>query len=270
MKIHKLVFIGAGNMAEALIKGLVARKVCPAAHMVATDVRPERLAEMQVAYGIATSTRNREAVAGAQVVVLAVKPQQMAEVLAEIRGSAPPEALFVSIAAGKRAAMIEQALGDGTHVVRVMPNTPALVGAGASAIAGGRWATADDLALADTLLGAVGLVVRTEESMLDAVTALSGSGPAYVFYLAEAMLEAARRMGLVESVARQLTAATIGGAAKLMAESPEPPSVLRERVTSKGGTTAAALTVMNERRVGEAVTDALLAAERRSKELSAG
>lgn len=270
MKIRKLVFIGAGNMAEALIKGLIARHVCAAQNIVATDVRPERLAEMKAAHGIETSTDNRTAAAGADVVVLAVKPQQMADVLTELRGAAPSTALFVSIAAGKRAAMMEQLLGDGTRVVRVMPNTPALVGAGASAIAAGRWATASDMDLTATLLGAVGIVERTEEVMLDAVTALSGSGPAYVFYLAEAMLEAAQRMGMDAAVARKLTAATIGGAAKLMAESPEPPSVLRERVTSKGGTTAAALAVMGERSVGPAITEALLAAERRSKELSAG
>lgn len=269
MKIHKLVFIGAGNMAEALIKGLVGRGVVISTAITATDVRPERLEEMKQAFGIHATADNQAAVANADAIVLAVKPQQMADVLADLKSSLPKTALVISIAAGKRAAMFESALGDGTRVVRVMPNTPALVGAGASAIARGRWATEDDLAMAEELLGAVGLVVRTDESMMDAVTALSGSGPAYVFYLAEAMLEAAKRMGMDANVSKQLTAATIAGAAKLMAESNDPPSVLRERVTSKGGTTAAALGVMNDRKVFDAVVDALLAAAARSKELSA-
>jgi pyrroline-5-carboxylate reductase len=269
MKVHKLVFIGAGNMAEALIKGLIAQNVIAAKNITATDVRADRLAEMAQRFGIATSQDNCEAVAMADAIVLAVKPQQMADVLAGLKPKLPKTALVISIAAGKTSAMFESALGEGTRVVRVMPNTPALVGAGAAAIARGRWATDDDLALTEELLGAVGIVVRTEELMMDAVTALSGSGPAYVFYLAEAMLEAAQRMGMDAAVAKQLAVATIGGAARLMAESSEPPSVLRERVTSKGGTTAAALSVMNDRNVFNAVVDALLAASARSRELSA-
>lgn len=269
MKIHKLVFIGAGNMAEALIKGLVGRGVVNSTAITATDVRPERLEEMKQAFGIHATADNKTAVANADAIVLAVKPQQMADVLADLKSALPKTALVISIAAGKKAAMFESALGAGTRVVRVMPNTPALVGAGASAIAGGRWTTDDDLAMAEKLLGAVGLVVRTDESMMDAVTALSGSGPAYVFYLAEAMLEAAKRMGMDANISKQLTVATIAGAAKLLAESSDPPSVLRERVTSKGGTTAAALGVMNDRKVFDAVVDALLAAAARSKELSA-
>lgn len=269
MNIRKLVFIGAGNMAEALIKGLVAEGVLKATQITATDVRPERLSELSIRFGIHTSADNAAAVADADAVILAVKPQQMAEVLAGMKAAMPRSTLVISIAAGKTCATFEAALGEGTHVVRVMPNTPALVGAGASAVCRGCWATEDDLATAAKLLGAVGLVVRTEEAMMDAVTALSGSGPAYVFYLAEAMLEAARRLGLDPDIAKQLTAATIGGAARLMSESPEPPSVLRERVTSKGGTTAAALAVLNDRKVHDAVVEALMAAAARSKELSA-
>ncbi len=269
MKISKLVFIGAGNMAEALIKGLIGQGVLPGSCITATDVRAERLAEMETRFGILTSRDNRAAVADASVIVLAVKPQQMTDVLAELKASLPKTALVISIAAGKKCATFETAIGDGTHVIRVMPNTPALVGAGASAICRGRWATEDDLATAEKLLAAVGLVVRTEESMMDAVTALSGSGPAYVFYLAEMMLEAAKRMGMDGAVARQLTAATICGAAKLIMSTSDAPSVLRDRVTSKGGTTAAALAVMSERKVFDAVVDAVLAAEKRSKELSA-
>lgn len=268
--VSKLVFIGAGNMAEALIKGLLSGKVIGAGAITATDVRQERLDELRHRYDIATSTDNREAATGAGLVVLAIKPQQLAEALEGIRGAVPPEALIVSIVAGKLCATIERALGDGTRVVRVMPNTPALVGSGASALCGGRWATARDLTLAGKMLKAVGTVVQVEESMMDAVTALSGSGPAYVFHLAEAMLEAARRMGMDPQVARTLTIATIEGAAKLMAGTGEPPEVLRERVTSKGGTTAAALEVMRQRGLFDAAVDAIRAAEARSAELSAG
>jgi pyrroline-5-carboxylate reductase len=149
-----------------------------------------------------------------------------------------------------------------------MPNTPALVGAGASAVCAGRWSTAGDLEVAEALLGAVGLVVRVEERQMDAVTALSGSGPAYVFYLMEAMLAAAEKMGLDPELARRLTGATVEGAARLARESEAGAGELRERVTSKGGTTAAALEVLRGAGVGEAWVEAILAAERRSKELS--
>jgi pyrroline-5-carboxylate reductase len=256
-------------MAEALIKGLIGQGVLKASQITATDVRPEQLDKMNAAYGIHGTTDNKAAVVGADAIVLAVKPQQMNDVLADLKHALPKTALVISIAAGKKASLFEHALGDGTRVVRVMPNTPALVGAGASAIARGRWATDEDLATTEKLFAAVGIVVRVEESMMDAVTALSGSGPAYVFHLAEGMLEAAKRMGMEDDVAKKLAAATIAGAAKLMAESSEPPSVLRERVTSKGGTTAAALTLMGERKFYDTVVDALLAAEKRSKELSA-
>lgn len=269
MKISKLVFIGAGNMAEALIKGLIGQGVLKPSQITATDVRPDQLDKMHAAYGIYGTTDNAAAVAGADVVVLAVKPQQMNDVLAGLKHALPKTALVISIAAGKKASLFEHALGDGTRVVRVMPNTPALVGAGASAIARGRWASDADLATTEKLFAAVGIVVRVDEPMMDAVTALSGSGPAYVFHLAEGMLEASKRMGMDDDVAKKLAAATIAGAAKLMAESSEPPSVLRERVTSKGGTTAAALAVMVEHKFHDTVVDALLAAEKRSKELSA-
>jgi pyrroline-5-carboxylate reductase len=263
----RIAFIGAGNMAEALVKGLVSAGV-PADRITVTDPLETRLDEFRRSFGVQGSSSNVSAVAGADVVVLAVKPQILQGVLEEIRGHVGESALIVSIAAGIRTERIEQTLGGSARVVRVMPNTPALVGEGISAISGGRRATAADLDLAGELLGAVGRVVRVDEKHMDAVTAVSGSGPAYVFYLMEAMLAAARKLELDAGVARRLVYQTVAGAAKLAAGSDVGPEALRERVTSKGGTTAAAIAVLEERGVRAALEAAVAAAHRRSRELS--
>jgi pyrroline-5-carboxylate reductase len=173
-----------------------------------------------------------------------------------------------SIAAGIRTARIEKALGRGVRVVRAMPNTPALVGAGVTGLCKGRRATESDMAVAEALVGAVGLSVRVREEDMDAVTALSGSGPAYVFFMVEAMLEAARKLRMDGDTARTLIQETFRGAAHLLAETGEHPAVLRERVTSKGGTTAAALEQLRKRKMDQALIHAVHAAHRRSKELS--
>lgn len=265
----QVAFLGAGNMAEALVKGLLKAGLTTPSHVTVTDLREERRRYFVDTFAVRALTSNREAVAAAGVVVLAVKPQQMRDLLAEIRGALPADALVISIAAGLRTATLEEGLGGG-RVVRVMPNTPALVGAGVSALCGGARATAADLDLAGQLLGAVGTVVRVAEADLDAVTAVSGSGPAYIFYVMEAMLAAAARLGLTDEVARQLVFGTVGGAARLVMETGLPPGELRERVTSKGGTTAAALDVLRQRDVAAALVDAMVAAHRRSQELSNG
>lgn len=267
---NTLAFIGAGNMAEALVKGIVERRVWAASNIVVTDVREERLQFFRDTFGVKGSTSNRDAAAHASVVVLAVKPQMMTDVLNDLRGSVPASALVVSIAAGTKAAKIEEGLGGATRVVRVMPNTPALVGEGASALSKGAMATEADLDLVERLFGAVGLVVRVTEDQMDAVTALSGSGPAYVFYLMEAMLEAGSKMGLAPGVAKTLAFKTIEGAAKLAMSSDVGPAELRARVTSKGGTTAAALDVLTQAGVGDKWVEAILAAQRRGRELSSG
>jgi pyrroline-5-carboxylate reductase len=267
LKSSRIVFLGAGNMAEALVKGLLKAGLAMPSQIAVTDVREERRRFFSETFAVQGLAGNREAVVTADIVVLAVKPQQMRDVLSAIRGSLQPSALVVSIAAGLRTAAIEAGLGGGC-VVRVMPNTPALVGAGVSALCGGAGCTAADLTLAEELLGAVGAVVRVREEDMDAVTAVSGSGPAYVFYLMEAMLAAASRLGLTDEVARQLVYGTVAGAARLVTETGSPPSELRERVTSKGGTTAAALDVMRQRELAEILIDAMAAAHRRSRELS--
>ncbi|MBP7831098.1 MAG: pyrroline-5-carboxylate reductase [Kiritimatiellae bacterium] len=266
--IRKMVFVGAGNMAEALVKGILAGGLCPPDRLVVTDVRAERRDYFEKQFGVRGLESNREAAREADVIVLAVKPQTMGEVLKELRGAIPASVLVITIAAGIPTSRFEEGLGEGTRVVRVMPNTPSLVRAGASALCGGRWATEQDLKLAGALMEAVGLAVRVSERDMDSVTAVSGSGPAYVFFLAEAMLQAADRFGLAPDTARDLVAATLEGSARLMKETGLPPAELRARVTSKGGTTEAALNVLREKGVLDAWIEAMQAARRRAAELS--
>ena len=265
----KVVFIGAGNMAEAIVSGMVDGGFCSPEKIIMTDVRPERLEDLSKEYGVSTSTDNR-VVKNAEIVLLAVKPQVMADVLKGIAPVLRSETLVISIMAGIPAAKIETLLGGKHRVVRVMPNTPALVGQGASAIAAGTYADEADLEVTETILGCVGLTVRVAERDLDAVTALSGSGPAYVFYLLEGMLAAAEKMGLDKETARKLAIKTVEGSARLMEDSGEEADVLRAKVTSKGGTTEAAVCSLDKAGVKEAVVQALLAAQNRSIELSRG
>ena len=263
----KVVFVGAGNMAEAIVSGMVAADFCAPEKIVLTDIRPERLADLEADHGVSTSTDN-SVVKNAEIVVLAVKPQVMNEVLKGIAPVLRKETLVISIAAGISAAKIEAALGEGTRVVRVMPNTPALIGQGASALAAGTLADEADMEVAEAILNCVGLTVRVEERQIDAVTALSGSGPAYVFYLLEGMLAAADEMGLEKETARALALQTVEGAARLMKDSGEKAADLRAKVTSKGGTTEAAIRSLDAAGVKESIVNALKAAEARSKELS--
>jgi pyrroline-5-carboxylate reductase len=268
LKNKTIAFLGAGNMGEALIRGLLAAKMVMPSQIVATDVRPERLGELAKTFGIRTTDDNTKAVVDADIVLLAVKPQQMSAVLAPLKATGINGKLFVSIAAGVTTARIESELGAEAHVVRVMPNTPALVGAGAAALAKGAHATDDDLATTEAVLGAVGITVRIEEKFIDAVTALSGSGPAYIFFVTQAMIKAGVAAGLNEALAKKLAVQTVYGAAKLLVESGEDPESLRRKVTSPGGTTEAALKVMSERKLVEIFAEAIKAAERPSRELS--
>lgn len=259
-------FIGGGNMAMALIGGLLANGREPGSIRVVDPAEPQRRL-LQERFGVTVGATADGLVAGSEAVVLAVKPQQMREAASAIVPQLAGQ-LVISIAAGIRAADLSRWLGGHRRVVRCMPNTPALIGAGITGMAAMPGLTDADRAAADALLAAVGQTLWVnDEAMLDAVTAISGSGPAYVFYFMEAMHAAARGMGFDEAQARALTLATFGGAARLAADSPEPASTLRERVTSKGGTTAAALAVMTERKVHEHIVEALAAARTRSVEL---
>lgn len=264
----KIVFIGAGNMAEAIVAGIIRQNVVEAAEVCVTDINEERLDHFGERYGVGRSTNNAEAVAAADVIVLAVKPQIFPVVWPDIEAALKPDALVVSIMAGVTSAQI--ANGKSVRVVRVMPNTPSLVGEGAAGIAAGEFATGADLELSQQLLGAVGTAVVVTEPEIDAVTALSGSGPAYVFYLLESMLEAADQMGLKSGVSRELALSTVIGAAKLMKDSGEEAADLRAKVTSKGGTTHAAISTMEELGIKDSIITAMKAAQSRSIELAKG
>ncbi|HKU41173.1 MAG TPA: pyrroline-5-carboxylate reductase [Polyangiales bacterium] len=262
---RRIAFIGAGNMASALISGLLARGSARADSLIASDVREDALAALARQHGIATARDNAGASA-AEIVVLSVKPQVLPQVLVELAPRLASDTLVVSIAAGVPLAVIEGQL-PGKRVIRAMPNTPALVGAGATAIATGRHATAEDSKRARAIFESVGVVVEVPEAQLDAVTALSGSGPAYVFYLAEALIEAGRAAGLPDDVASALALQTVYGAAKLLHESGEQPADLRRKVTSPGGTTEAGVRSLDASQVKGAVRACVIAARDRGAEL---
>lgn len=264
---HTVAFIGAGNMAGALIRGLVATGTVSADHIIAADPDRARLEALQAELGIRSARDNAEALGEADVVVLATKPQVFPQVLPALADALRPGTLVVSIAAGISTKIIERALPAGAHVVRTMPNTPALVGAGATALAGGTHATDEDLALSEALFQSVGLCVRVPEAQIDAVTGLSGSGPAYVFAMIEALRDAGVREGLSEETSLRLAAQTVFGAARLLLEQDESPETLRERVTSPGGTTRAGLDALEASGFTGTLADAVRAATRRSNEL---
>ena len=261
-----LLFIGAGNMAEAIVNGLVSSHA--PFRIRAVDVDAARLAHFLEKFGVEGSADLLPEVARADIVLLAVKPQQALEVLAAVAPAWTARHLLVSICAGLRSGKLESAAGAGARVVRVMPNTPSLVGLGAAAISRGAHATEEDLATARAILAATGITVTVPESDLDAVTAVSGSGPAYVFYLAEAMMASAIEMGLDPAVAGALVAQTVEGAGRMLNQTGLPPDELRRRVTSKGGTTAAAVAVLDGAFVRQHIQDALDAAVKRSRELA--
>ena len=266
---YELGIIGAGNMAEAITRGVIGAGLFQPAQIIAADVSPARRELFANDIHVHTVDSNEEAARDARVLLLSVKPQQMGQALAGIGAVLDPGALVISIAAGITTAFIEKHLGAGRkwRVVRAMPNTPMLVGEGMTAIARGASATADDLAAARRIFESAGAVVEVDEGKLDAVTALSGSGPAYVFYLAEYMIAAGVEMGFSPEEARLLATKTVLGAAKMLSTSYDTPRELRGKVTSPGGTTQAAVTHLDAARVGPAVVQAIRAAEFRSREL---
>ena len=258
-------FVGAGQMARALAKGFLTSGLAPAEKMLAFDPSADALWQFSAAApGVRQVTGNAQ-VAAADVVILAVKPQAMDAVMAELAVVASP-ALFVSIAAGVNLSRLCQGLKT-KRVARVMPNTPCLVGRGASAYALASGASTADGVLVATLLAAVGLAFPVEEKLLDAVTGLSGSGPAFVYLMIEALSDGGVRMGLPRDMATALAAQTVRGAAEMVLSEKEHPAVLRDRVTSPGGTTIAGLQALEDRGVRGAFIAAVEAATRRSQEL---
>lgn len=263
----KLGFVGGGNMAAALVKGLLHSKVVPPGDIIVSDVKDDRLQMFRDKHGVRTTMDNHELVRDVDVIVLSVKPQVIDKVLGVIGKDVRPDQLVISVAAGVPVSAMEARLPDGAHVVRSMPNTPATVDAGATAIAPGTHATEADLEIAHALFAAVGRVVTLDESLLDAVTGLSGSGPAYVMLMIEALADGGVKVGLHRDTALMLAAQTVYGSAKLLLDTGEHPGRLKDMVTSPGGTAIAGLHTLESGGLRRTLIDAVEAATNRSAAL---
>ena len=263
----RFAFIGGGNMAEALVKGLLSGLGVKPQQLIATDVVPERRSYMQTTYGITTSADNKHAVQESTVVILAVKPQIMPMILEEIAPVVNSEKLVISIAAGITLQTLQRALGDSRRVVRVMPNTPALVLAGAAGISPGKAATAQDVALVECIFNAVGRAMVVSDEMMDVVTGLSGSGPAFIFALIEGLADGGVLMGLARQTATLLAAQTVLGAAKMVLETGKHPGELKDMVTSPAGTTIAGMQALESGGLRGLMMEAVRRATERSEAL---
>ena len=270
MASRKIAVLGAGKAGEALIAGLVSSGWCEPTEIVATARHDERIAELAERHGVETTLSNVDAAADAEVVVIAVKPQDIGALLADVGSTLKEEQTVISIAAAIPTSLIEGHLGAGVPVVRAMPNTPATVHEGMAGISAGAHAREEHLVVAEEVLGSVGRSVRVDEDYMDAITAVSGSGPAYFALLAESMIEAGILLGLSREIATDLVVQTMLGTAKLLRDERMHPVELREMVTSPGGTTIAAIRELEQAGVRAAFLNAIQAAMRRSKELAEG
>jgi pyrroline-5-carboxylate reductase len=262
-----LGFVGGGQMAEALIKGLLSKELLKPSRITASDLSEDRRNHLKESFGINITSENKEAVTGSEIIILAVKPQVMSTVLEDIGPVVSSNHIVVSIAAGITIHSLEKRLPEGTRVVRVMPNTPALVQAGAAALCKGAAASQGDLDIVRQILEAVGKAVVVPEALMDAVTGLSGSGPAYVFTFIEGLIDAGVREGLPRTVAHELVVQTVLGAALMCQNTGKHPAELTTMVTSPGGTTVAGLHVMERAALRGILLDAVRAATERSREL---
>ena len=262
--------IGAGNMGEALIAGMLAAKAAVPDGIHATDVVAGRLEQVKARYGVRVGADNRAAAGWADIVLLAVEPQVLDHVLDDLRSVLTDAKLILSVAAGYPIARIVARLRPDVRVVRCMPNTPSVVQAGVSALAWGRNVTAEDEQMASKIFESVGRVVVVEERLMDVATGLSGSGPAYVFLIIEALADGGVKMGLPRDAALELAAQTVFGAAKMALETGEHPGRLKDKVTSPGGTTVAGLHALERGRLRASLMDAVEAAAKRSQELGEG
>jgi len=264
---RRIGFIGAGNMAEAIIRGLLESRTVAPDHITASDVMPERRQFMQTTYHIKTTGDNAELVTGSDILVLAVKPQVVSQVLHHIGPHTNDTKLVISIVAGLTVAAMATVLGPGTRIVRTVPNTPVFVGEGMVALASDGPARDEDYVVTTAIFSPVARIVSIEEKLMDAALGVSGSGPAYGFLMIEALSDGGVKMGLPRQIALELAAQTLLGAAKMCLESGRHPGQLKDMVTSPGGTTIAALHKMEAAGVRSALIDAVEAATRRSKEL---
>ena len=266
----KIGFLGAGKMAAALARGLVNAKIVAAKQLIAADPFDAARKQFSQATGAKAVATNLPMAKAANVLILATKPDQVAAALAEISGAFTKKHLLISIAAGVTLAKLEGALPAGARVIRVMPNTPALVGAGAAGFALGKNATFADGELAKKLLSAVGVAMQVKEGLLDAVTGLSGSGPAYVYQFIEALSDGGVAAGLPRDVATKLAAQTVLGGAKMVLETGQHPGALKDQVTSPGGTTIEGLHELEKGKLRGVVMSAVRAATEKSKKLGQG
>jgi pyrroline-5-carboxylate reductase len=267
MKSRRIGMLGAGNMAGALIRGLLASKSVTADQIVASDVRADHLKELEAKYGIKTFSDNRKLAAESNLVVLAVKPQVVDRVLDQMADAFSPGTLLVSIAAGVPIKSLEARLPEHVHVVRAMPNTAAIALAGATGIAPGARATQEDITDTQAMFDAIGRSVVLDESLIDAVTGLSGSGPAYIMVIIEALADGGVKVGLHRDTALLLAAQTVYGSAKLLLETGEHPGRLKDMVTSPGGTAIAGLHTLESGGIRRTLIDAVDTATKRAIEL---
>jgi len=264
---RRIAFIGAGSMAEAIVAGLLQDQHLPPARIMAADIRSARLQDLRTTYNIAVTGNNREAAAWADVILLAVEPQVLDEVLSEIESVTADAKLVVSVAAGYPIARLQGHLPGTRRIVRAMPNTPVAILEGVTAMAYGAGVTEDDIRTARALFEPIGKVVEVAERALDAVTGLSGSGPAYVYVMIEALADGGVKMGLSRETAQLLAAQTVAGAARMVVELREHPGLLKDRVASPGGTTIAGLYELERGGLRATLISAVEAATKRSTEL---
>ena len=263
-----VAIIGGGKMGSILAAGMITRKILSAQHITVTDIDPAMLKDLHASLKVQVTADNRKAVKDADIIILAVKPQNFPETLKGIRPVANKSKLFISIAAGVTTDSIEKLLSKTPRVLRVMPNVAAMAGEGAAAVARGHFAKKDDVQYALAILNAVGLAVEVDEKLMDAVTGLSGSGPAYCFVMIEALADAGVGLGLTRDLAEKLAAQTMLGSARLCLTGKQHPAQLKNMVTSPGGTTAAGLKVLEEGKIRATLMAAVEAAAKRAEELA--
>ena len=267
LKDKKIGIIGTGNMGESLISGLIYAKSAISKNIICSDIRKERLKSVKDAYGVVTTTSNIDVVKGSEIVIYAIKPQIMASILRETAAHLDMSQVIISIAAGVPLAAIESCLNKDLRLIRVMPNIAASVKEGAAAIAPGKHASNGDLKLAKAIFDSVGKSIIIEEEFMDAITGLSGNGPAYIFLIVDALADAGVKMGLSREDALLLSAQSVLGAAKLLLETGEHPGRLKDKVTSPGGTAIAALHTIEEGGLRTTLINAVEVGTKRSKEL---
>jgi pyrroline-5-carboxylate reductase len=267
LKNEKIAIIGAGNIAEALVSGLLKRRVVSPSQIFATDVSGQRLKHFKSQYGVRIGSDNAQAAKWCDILILAVKPQVIDEVVAGLNLPTRSNCLVLSVAAGVPIVRIQTLLKQATHIIRVMPNTPSIVLEGATALAGGPGVSPQEIKIGEAIFEAVGKVVVVDESHIDTITGLSGGGPAYVCVFIEALADGGVKMGLPRQIAQLLAAQTVLGAAKMVLESGEHPGALKDRVASPGGTTIAGLHRLEEGKLRGTVMNAVESATLRSREL---